>query len=205
MDVRSIILGFLMYGNQTGYNLRKLFSISFSFFSGLSYGSIYPALKKMEQEGLITMKMEIQDGTPNRKVYTITDAGRSFFTNALKEPVPFERPKNSFLMRLFFFSFLPPSDRLKAARQYLADIRKLDEELESSRGEIEFTADEYQKLCFNLGKHYYEDMIARISEIITFLENMEKEQAAGYKTNHQERKASMASSQGDLPDLFEDD
>ena len=48
MDVQSVLLGFLMNTSMTGYDLKKAFSISFSFFSGLSYGSIYPALKKME-------------------------------------------------------------------------------------------------------------------------------------------------------------
>ena len=73
MDVKTIILGFLMDNSMTGYELKKAFSISFSFFSGISYGSIYPALKKMEGEGLITMIHQIADGfrtgrsTPPRK------------------------------------------------------------------------------------------------------------------------------------------
>jgi DNA-binding PadR family transcriptional regulator len=170
MDIRSIILGFLMYGNLTGYDLKKLFSISFSFFSGLSYGSIYPALKKMEQEGLITMKVEIQDGTPNRKVYTITEAGRAFFADSLKTPVPFDRPRNPFLMRLFFFSHLTKTERLAAAKQYLADIKKMNEELEASRPEIEARADLYQNICFQSGKRHFEDMMRNVSEIISSLE-----------------------------------
>jgi DNA-binding PadR family transcriptional regulator len=170
MDVRLIILGFLMYGNLTGYDLKKLFSISFSFFSGLSYGSIYPALKKMEQDGLITMKLEIQDGTPNRKVYSITEAGKAFFADSLKVPIPFDRPKNPFLMRLFFFSHLQKEERLSAARQYLSDIEKMNAELEASRPEIEARADHYQTLCFQSGKRYFEDMLRNVSEIISALE-----------------------------------
>ena len=106
MDVQSILLGFLMRKSMTGYEMNKAFSISFSFFSGLSYGSIYPALKKMERRGLITMELEIQDGAPNRKVYTITEAGRQAFFEALKAPPVPERYKAAFLMRLFFFSYL---------------------------------------------------------------------------------------------------
>ena len=83
MDAKAIILGFLMQKSMTGYELKKAFSISFSFFSGLSYGSIYPALKKMEQQGLITMRMEIQEGLPNKKIYTITKLGREKFLSQL--------------------------------------------------------------------------------------------------------------------------
>ena len=59
MDVQSVLLGFLMRQSMTGYDLKKAFSMSFSFFSGLSYGSIYPALKKMERQGLISKQLEI--------------------------------------------------------------------------------------------------------------------------------------------------
>src|SRR5208337_2071589 len=104
MDVQSVLLGFLMRSSMTGYDLRKAFSISFSFFSGLSYGSIYPNLKKMESRGLISKQFEIQDGAPNRKVYTITEAGKRAFLDALRSPFVPEQPKKSaFCMRLFFF------------------------------------------------------------------------------------------------------
>ena len=88
MDIKSILLGFLTRQSLTGYELKKRFSISFSFFSGASYGSIYPALKKMEREGLVTQQLEIQDGAPNRKVYSITAAGRKVFIEALTAPYP---------------------------------------------------------------------------------------------------------------------
>ncbi len=87
MDVQSVLLGFLMNTSMTGYDLKKAFSISFSFFSGLSYGSIYPALKKMENHGLVSKRTEIQDGAPNRKVYTITEAGRVAFLDSLRSPL----------------------------------------------------------------------------------------------------------------------
>ncbi len=50
MNIQTLILGFLMKRSMTGYELKNAFSLSFSFFSGFSYGSIYPALKRMEQE-----------------------------------------------------------------------------------------------------------------------------------------------------------
>ena len=67
MSLEHAILGFLNYRALSGYDLKKIFSVSFTFFSDLSYGSIYPALKKLEQQGLITMKLEIQESSPNRK------------------------------------------------------------------------------------------------------------------------------------------
>jgi DNA-binding PadR family transcriptional regulator len=175
MDVKSILLGFLAYQSMTGYELKKYFSISFSFFSGLSYGSIYPALRKMEKEGLITMQVEVQDGAPNRKVYTITDLGRNAFTKALESPFHLERQKNAFLTRLFFFAHLPQEARKNIATKYLHAVKQVQEELESARPQIETHADRYQHLSFQFGVRFFQDMVRNISEIVHALENEEKD------------------------------
>jgi DNA-binding PadR family transcriptional regulator len=175
MDVKTILLGFLMYGSMTGYELKKFFSISFSFFSGLSYGSIYPALRKMEQEGLIAMRLEVQDGAPNRKIYTITDLGKKAFAKALETPFRFERVKNPFLTRLFFFAHLSKEARMNAAVGYLESVKQVQEELEAARSKIETHADYYQYLSFQFGVRFFQDLVRNISEIVDSLENEGKD------------------------------
>lgn len=173
MDVGSILLGFLMYRSMTGYELRKIFSISFSFFSGLSYGSIYPALGKMEKAGLITMRLEVRDGSPNRKVYTITGAGRKAFLAALRTPLPVERHKNAFLVRLFFFAHLSRQERLDVATGYLNSITEAQKELESARPRIEAHADRHQLMCFQFGVDTCRDLVRNISAVVRALEDEE--------------------------------
>jgi DNA-binding PadR family transcriptional regulator len=161
-----MLLGFLMHKSMTGYELKKVFSLSFSFFSGLSYGSIYPALKKMEREGLITMRLEIQEGAPNRKVYTMTEKGKKAFLDALKAPFHFERPKNEFLTRLFFFAELSAEERVDAATRYLEWIKMGQAALEAARPEIEARADRYQQLCFEFGVRFFRDLVLNVSEVL---------------------------------------
>ena len=175
MDVQSVLLGFLMKKSMTGYDLKKAFSISFSFFSGISYGSIYPALKKMENQGMISKRLEIQDGAPNRKVYTITEAGRRAFLDCLRAPFTFEMPKSTFLMRLFFFAHLPPAERRVFAQQHLDTIEQLRAQLESARPEVEAHADRFQYLCFQFGIRFYRDMAGYVTELIDSLSREEKE------------------------------
>jgi DNA-binding PadR family transcriptional regulator len=164
-----------MYGSMTGYELKKFFSISFSFFSGLSYGSIYPALKKMDKEGLITMRLEVQESAPNRKVYTITDLGRKAFAEALEAPIHFKRQKSPFLTRLFFFAHLSEEARMNAAVGYLDSVKHVQEELEAARSKIETRADRYQVLSFQFGLRFFQDMVRNISEIVHALENEGKD------------------------------
>jgi DNA-binding PadR family transcriptional regulator len=174
MDVQSVLLGFLMRSSMTGYDLRKAFSMSFSFFSGLSYGSIYPSLKKMESRGLISKQVEIQDGTPNRKVYTVTEAGKRVFLDALRSPFVPEQPKSAFLMKLFFFAHLPPEEREAIALTQLDSVERLRKELESVRLEVEARADRFQYLCFQIGLRYFENLANDLSRLVEALRD-EKE------------------------------
>jgi len=113
MDIQTILLGFLNDKSMTGYELKNMFSLSFSFFSGISFGSIYPALKNMEKLGLITINLKIQKDAPTKKICTITKKGRKTFQEALKAPLPLEQHKSTFLSRLFFFSCLAQEERVK--------------------------------------------------------------------------------------------
>jgi DNA-binding PadR family transcriptional regulator len=159
MDVKTILLGSLFEKSLSGYDLKKLFSLSFAFFSGLSYGSIYPALKKLEQEGLITMKLEIQESAPNRKVYTITGAGKQAFLNSLKSPFDLERYRNALLMRMFFFAHLSK--------------KSVAGELESVRPDVETNADRFQLLCFQFGLRFSKDLIRNVEKVISELQKDE--------------------------------
>ena len=177
MDVRSMLLGFLTERSMTGYELKKIFSISFSFFSGLSYGSIYPALRKMEQDGLITMRMEIQDGAPNRKVYTITETGRGAFMEALRAPFSLDKARSAFLAKLFFFAHLSPEDRVGVTTRHLQTIQEVQGQLEAARPEIEAHADRFQYLCFEFGLRFFHDLAQNVSEVLRALK--EGESAVG--------------------------
>lgn len=166
-----MLLGFLMKGSMTGYELKKRFSISFSFFSGVSYGSIYPALKKLEQEGLVSLKVEIQDGAPNRKVYTITQSGKKSFMQALAAPYTIEKPRNAFLARLFFFSCLAPEERLAAATSHLESIQEVRKNIKTVGPQIKGRADRYQYLCYTFGVRFYDDLVKNVSQLVRELED----------------------------------
>jgi len=171
MNIQTIILGFLMKKSMTGYELKNAFSVSFSFFSGISFGSIYPALKKMEQQELISMQLEIQANAPNKKIYSITEEGKKELHSLLKAPLQPERTKNSFLSRLFFFSYLEAEDRVELSEQYLESIREEQKQLECARPQIEKTADPFQKECFLFGVRIFSTYVENVAQTI---ENLKK-------------------------------
>jgi DNA-binding PadR family transcriptional regulator len=85
MDVKFPILGFLMEAEATGYDLKQRFQDPVGFFYRVSDGSIYPALKKLARDRLVTLRTE-RHGRRARKVYAITPRGRAHFMQMLREP-----------------------------------------------------------------------------------------------------------------------
>lgn len=136
MNVRTICLAILYDGEATGYEIRKL-SVEgeYSYFIDASYGSIYPALARLEQEELVTSRVEQQDGKPAKKIYSITQQGRSAFLQSLFEKLGEDEFRSEFLLFARFASELPQSlveqrlsERLAEVDATLADFDRLKEQ-----------------------------------------------------------------------------
>ncbi len=136
MNVRTICLAILHDGDSTGYEIRKL-SVEgeYSYFIDASYGSIYPALAKLEAEKLVTSRVEHQDGKPAKKIYSISPAGRTAFINSLFEDLGEDEFRSEFLLFARFASELPASlvetrlnERVEQINQILADFDKLGDD-----------------------------------------------------------------------------
>lgn len=99
MSVRGLCLAILSYGDATGYEIRKESTEGrFSYFDDASFGSIYPALARLEADGMVTVREEPQAGKPSRKVYSITETGRAEFISSLCEPQAPDTFKSPFLL-----------------------------------------------------------------------------------------------------------
>src|SRR5215469_14030463 len=108
MDVRTICLGILTRGDATGYEIKKLFEDDgYQHFIEASFGSIYPALGRLTEEGLVSVREEAQEKRPDRKVYSITAAGRAAFFGALMKPLPEDRHRSPFIFAMLFSHLLP--------------------------------------------------------------------------------------------------
>src|SRR5205814_1040536 len=110
MDVRTICLGILTRGDATGYEIKKLFDDDgYQHFVEASFGSIYPALNRLTEEGYVSVREESQEKRPDRKVYSITPAGKSAFIASLLKPLPEDRHRSPFVFAMLFADLLPES------------------------------------------------------------------------------------------------
>jgi DNA-binding PadR family transcriptional regulator len=127
MDVRTICLGILTRADATGYQIKKLFEEDgYQHFIEASFGSIYPALNRLTEEGLVSVREEAQQKRPDRKVYSITQAGRTAFLAALMKPLPEDKHRSPFVFAMLFSHLMPP-ERVRAM---------LDEYIRQSRTKL---------------------------------------------------------------------
>jgi len=103
MSLQHAILGILSVAPMTGYDLKtQAFDQTVAHFWQADQSQIYRTLSKMEEDGLVTYELEVQEGRPNRKVYHLTPAGRAELDRWLCTEQPLPANREAFLVQLFF-------------------------------------------------------------------------------------------------------
>lgn len=101
-----IILGVLTEKPYTGYDIRKCVEEGIGMFYKASWGSIYPLLGRLSEQGRAACREECQ-GSRKKKVYYITPEGREAFARWLEGGEETEDSMEAFIAKSFFFDQLP--------------------------------------------------------------------------------------------------
>lgn len=86
-----LILSLLAEHPMYGYQLAKELAARSEGVFDLKEGTLYPALHRMEKEGLLTSYWEIVEEGPSRKYYTLTEQGRDMLANKSRAWAGFAR------------------------------------------------------------------------------------------------------------------
>ena len=126
MNVSTLCLAILSFGEASGYDIRKMSTEgSFSHFVDASFGAIYPALDRLERDELVTRRVETQDGKPARKVFAITQAGRAALIGELMEPIAGDKLKSEFLLLALCAEYLPRERIAAAIEDRIAETQRM--------------------------------------------------------------------------------
>ncbi|HEY5503248.1 MAG TPA: PadR family transcriptional regulator [Candidatus Anoxymicrobiaceae bacterium] len=108
------ILGLLKERPMHGYELKKRLSYMLGHFWTVSYGSLYPALKRLEKSGSIERAYSVKEKTRNRNVFRITGRGEAEFMRLLTEDTSDSSlvDTEKFDLRMALFQYLEPETRL---------------------------------------------------------------------------------------------
>ncbi|MGH0036214.1 MAG: PadR family transcriptional regulator [Myxococcota bacterium] len=105
MSLRHAILGVLEFRPLHGYALKCVMEEGIAHVWPVNLAAIYPSLHRLEEEGLVTHETEVTpSGRPDRKVYSVTEAGRAELDRwRLLPPDPrTAQAKNPLLLKLLF-------------------------------------------------------------------------------------------------------
>lgn len=151
MKGRDVILGLLMKQSMSGYEIKQRFESIFSYFFDASYGTIYPTLNRMETNGLLIKETVIQEGKPNKHVYTITDSGKGIFYEYMNEAIEDDTYRSDFLMRLYFAQYV---DNKRTGQWLYEEIEKTKQtihQLETDYENWKPVMTPTQEICIQIG------------------------------------------------------
>jgi DNA-binding PadR family transcriptional regulator len=170
------MLGLLSLGPRTGYELRKLSEESIQHFWRESYGQIYPSLRVLEEQGLVTRRPETGAvrGRPNRQVYAITEAGEDVLREWVRAPAKPEVPRNELLLKIFFGRRVPAETNLLQIAEHRQRFAKVLEGYEATEQQIRNEHREHPDLVYWLltlayGKKHAQAQIAWCDEALAQL------------------------------------
>jgi PadR family transcriptional regulator, regulatory protein AphA len=139
---RYAMLGMLLNGPTSGYEIKSLMGRSTVYFWRESDSTIYPMLKVLAKEGKALSKT-VYVGKKKKEVFSITEAGREEFKVWFESPTGSETPRNEFLLKLFFVT-----DRKEMVRLFQERLEKIEgiyEEYKKIEERLEGIADSSQK------------------------------------------------------------
>src|SRR2546430_7211590 len=87
------ILALVASRPQSGYDIARQMKSPLGYFWQAKHSQIYPELARMQKSGLVAFTEVEQKTRPARKVYSVTDAGKTALTEWIAAP-PQERPAN---------------------------------------------------------------------------------------------------------------
>lgn len=170
--LQYIILGFLLHCDMSGYDIKSFMGTSTAYFCDASFGSIYPALKKLEATGLISA-LEAVEGGKYKKLYSLTDKGRAHFFEWLNQPIAFIRPNQDFLVNIFFYGFLPEEKACELIAKFIGRLEQELAELEALDLKISCQAGVFEASTLDYGKGYYRFAIGWCQSFLQKLENQD--------------------------------
>jgi len=125
MSLEYAILGFLNYHPYTGYDLKKIFDSSVRHFWPADQSQIYRTLRNLTGQGFVEMEKVPQEDRPDRKVYSITEAGRAELMKWLSGPPPLGDARNAALIQVFFAGQLSDEEILAKFEGFAAILRAI--------------------------------------------------------------------------------
>lgn len=168
------VLGLLNESPMHGYELRKRLNTVLGWGHALSYGSLYPCLKSLLQQGFLSS--DVQDavigpplGRRARIVYQLTPEGKERFAELLSEagPATWDDDDN-FGVHFAFFARTDAAVRLRILE---GRKRRLEERQERVRAQLQRTQERMDAYAVELQRHGLESVEREVHWLTQLIES----------------------------------
>ena len=150
------VLGLLHDGPLHGYELRKRLTTVLGIFRALSYGSLYPALKRLVDVGWIHETQEpAVSGKRPRITYELTADGKEHFQELLDQSGPSSWEDENFGVHFAFFSQTGAEVRMRILEGRRS---RLEERLDNVRTSLSRTRERVDSYTLELQRHGLESV-----------------------------------------------
>ncbi len=121
-DFEQVLLGMVVSEPRSGYELKKLFTLTPAAAYRPSSGALYPALRRLEQRGLLRVETATSAGRRNRRVWHPTKDGLTEHLSWLRQPVQPDRIAHELPLHLMRFVLMEDAAPREDVLAFLASL-----------------------------------------------------------------------------------
>jgi PadR family transcriptional regulator AphA len=151
VSIRHFILGLLNRQPMSGYDIKSFLKSLSWLIDSPSFGSLYPALHALLENGLVTVEVVSRQDKPPRKIYSITESGRQVLQEWLGQPIGSGVSLKAFLMRLVLASNLSQAGLVAYLEQRRTQVAAHQLDLEQTAGVMDEGMDLGERLALEYG------------------------------------------------------
>ncbi len=115
--LKFALLSLMIDEERSGYELSQLFDHSVGNFWHARHSQIYPTVKTLEADGLVTSRAVAQSGKPDKVLYAATEHGRNELIDWIEQTSEPTVPKMDFSIRAFNLGLLEPDAAIALLRE----------------------------------------------------------------------------------------
>lgn len=164
MSIKHAVMSCLYKKPLSGYDLSKMFDGTGNFYWFATHTQIYRTLSDLENEDLIKSETVLQEQNPNKKLYYLTDKGKTELFSWLNSKIEIEPIRDKYQLQFAFQYYLSDQEiinnfetRIKSLEDRVNSLRCGDyyRELKNAGSERERLL-KYLSLEYGVGIYEYE-------------------------------------------------
>ena len=123
------ILGLISKRDMSGYEIKKLIEKMSAFHWAESNAQIYPILKQLEQEGLVSAYDDASSGARKKRVYSVTDMGMQALLKWMPERIELPKYREDLSLKLGYAQHVPITQTIDHVKDYQSQILEKQKQL----------------------------------------------------------------------------